>query len=208
MTDALWIGLEDVVKTHRAAPRTYSIPRADQRTALKVGDLVKLVFQADRPSPRGFTAERMWVQVLEVLPHGFVGALDNQPSFLRNLRPGDRIEFGPQHVAALSGSPTGLELPYGQFALVSREVVHGGWPTDAHREPPADPKASGWVVRGPAGDAPGFVQMLVDDLLRDFRVLDSILDEPVGSHWVWDDESLEYVAQPNRDQVTPASGAE
>ena len=196
VSDALWVGLENVVETHRAAPRTFSIPRADQRSALRVGDLVKLVFRADPPSPDGLTAERMWVEVREVLPHGFVGALDNQPSFIRNLKPGDRIAFGPEHVAALHGSPTGLELPYGQFARVSLEVAQGGWPVDAHREPPEGARASGWVVRGSAGDAPGFVQMLIDDLLQHFRVLDSVLDEPVGSRWVWDEALLEYVAPP------------
>jgi hypothetical protein len=49
------------------------------------------------------------------------------------------------------------------------------------------------VIKGAAGDQPGFVQMLVDHLLDDYGILDSILDEPVGSRWLWDEQGLEYV---------------
>jgi hypothetical protein len=61
-----WIGLQNVETSHRRDPITFSIPRSDQREALKAGDLVKLIFQADPPSPAGLTAERMWVEVREV----------------------------------------------------------------------------------------------------------------------------------------------
>lgn len=62
MTAPKWIGLQDVVAAYRAAPRTYSIPRADQRSRLRVGDVVKLDFEADRPALDGSTAERMSVE--------------------------------------------------------------------------------------------------------------------------------------------------
>lgn len=135
MTGPQWVGLQNVEASHREAPRTFSIPRSDQRSRLNVGDLVKLVFEADRPSAKGFTAERMWVEVREIRPSGFVGALDSQPSFISNLQPGDQVEFGPEHVAALRSSASGLELPFGQFALVSRDVAEGeSWPAEAYRQ--------------------------------------------------------------------------
>jgi hypothetical protein len=63
MTKSRWVGLLNVEHSHRNAPRTFSIPRSDQRTQLKPGDLVKLVFEADPPSSTGLNAERMWVTV-------------------------------------------------------------------------------------------------------------------------------------------------
>ncbi|MFL5540894.1 MAG: hypothetical protein ACJ8J0_18020, partial [Longimicrobiaceae bacterium] len=176
------------------APRTFSIPRSDQRTSLRPGDVVKLVFEADQPSERGFTAERMWVEVREVRPDGYVGVLNNRPSFLADLQPGARVAFGPQHVAALEVSPSGLDLPFGFFARVSPELARGeGWPMAAVRHPSGDPSSSGWEIG--AGDDPGGerVPMMVDDLLQQYRVLDSILDEPAGTSWRWDDGAMEYV---------------
>jgi len=188
-----WTGLKDVEAVHREAPRTFSIPRSDQRGSLRPGDVVKLVFEADRPSERGFTAERMWVEVREAGPDGYVGELNNRPSFLAGLQPGARVAFGPQHVAALEVSPSG-DLPYALHARVSPELARGeGWPMTAVRHPSGDPESSGWEVA--ARDDPGGerVPMLVDDLLRQYRVLDSILDEPIGTSWRWDDEAMEYV---------------
>jgi len=198
MTAPKWVGLQDVEASHREAPRTFSIPRSDQRSGLKPGDVVKLIFEADRPSERGFTAERMWVQVLEAGSSGYVGALDNQPSFLSNLQPGDRVPFGPQHVAALQSSPSGLELPLQQFAMVSRGIAEAGaWPVEAQRHPADTAESSGWVVRCTGPEASDVIRILVGDLIKQFRVLDSVLDEPVGTTWVWDADRAEYVLQPD-----------
>jgi hypothetical protein len=198
MAPPLWVGLQDVEASHREAPRTFSIPRSDQRSGLKPGDVVKLIFKADRPSERGFTAERMWVQVLEAGSSGYVGALDNQPSFLSNLEPGDRVPFGPQHVAALQSSTSGLDLPLQQFALVSRSIAEAGaWPVEAQRHPADTPESSGWVVRCEGPEASDVIRILVGDLIRQFRVLDSVLDEPVGTKWVWNTDRVEYVLQPD-----------
>ena len=193
MTQPRWTGLQDVEAVHREAPRTFSIPRSDQRNGLRPGDRVKLVFEADRPSPRGFTAERMWVAVREARPGGYVGELTNTPSFLAGLQPGTVVEFGPRHVAALHDSPSGLALPFGLYARVSPEIAQGReWPVAAFRGPP-EPDSSGWVVL--ASEEPGgeLVPMLVDELIDSYRVLDSILDEPVGTAWTWSPDALEYV---------------
>lgn len=197
MTQSRWVGLQNVEESHRADPISFSIPRSDQRTSLQVGHLVKLIFTADPPSARGLTAERMWVAVQEVRDGRFVGALDNQPSFITNLQPGDAVHFGPEHVAALYTSPSGLKVPYRQFALVSRDLFDDGqFPVEAHRVPPATDDSSGWVVLTRPGDRDPSVRILVQELVARFRILDSILDEPVGTRWGWDSDRLEYVARP------------
>jgi Uncharacterized protein conserved in bacteria (DUF2314) len=192
-----WIGLQDVEAAHRRDPITFSIPRSDQREALKVGDLVKLIFEADPPSPAGLTAERMWVEVREVHGQAFVGSLDNQPSFISDLQPGAVVRFGPEHVATLHTSPTGLRVPYGQSASVSRDVAENGdFPVNARRLEPTAASSSGWILSGRHGEGRGLVSALVDDLIARFRILDSVLDEPVGTSWRWSSERLEYLRGP------------
>jgi uncharacterized protein YegJ (DUF2314 family) len=47
--------------------------------------------------------DRMWVIVKARTPDGYVGVLDNDPGHAENLnlREGDLIVFGPEHVAAI-----------------------------------------------------------------------------------------------------------
>ena len=188
-----WSGLQDVEATRRDAPRSYSIPRSDQRALLCPGDVVKLVFEADQPSPEGWTAERMWVIVREQVGSGFVGELNNIPSFISDLTCGDLIQFQPKHVCALERSPSGLALPWGLFAKVSPGIAAGtAWPAVATRFNPDATSSSGWIIAEGA-DADTSASVLVDDLIASYRVLDSILDEPVGTSWRWDADSLEYI---------------
>jgi hypothetical protein len=197
MTESRWVRLQNVELSHRRSPISFSIPRSEQRKNLNLGDLVKLVFEADHPSPTGLTAERMWVEVRAIQGSTFVGALDNTPSFLSNLQPGDLITFGPEHVAALQFSPSGLDLPHGLTAVASADLFAGrAFPTAAYREPPSDTNSSGWVILSDAGAGVGLVPRQVNDLIASFRILDSILDEPVGTRWRWDSESLEYIGGP------------
>jgi hypothetical protein len=188
-----WIGLGDAEQAHRDAPASYSIPRFEQRNSLRVGDLVKLVFLGDRPSDQGHTGERMWVQVVEIVPNGYVGALDNQPRFLVDLKPGARISFGAHHVIALHEARSGLRVPYGLSASVTSDILRGAWPAEAERIAPDQPDSSGWIISSGTAPSSERVLVLVDDLLERFRVLDSILDEPVGTRWVWDADRLEYI---------------
>ena len=54
-----WVSLQNVEESHRANPVAFSIPRSDQRASLQVGNLVKLIFIADPPSPKELTAEQI-----------------------------------------------------------------------------------------------------------------------------------------------------
>lgn len=91
--------LLDAEVEHRAAPRTFSIPRRAVRDALVPGDLVKLLFVVD-PPVRSVEVERMWVEVVEAKDGGYVGRLDNDPGYVRDLKADDLLSFRPEHVAA------------------------------------------------------------------------------------------------------------
>lgn len=92
---------------HTAHPETFEIPAKVDRETLVPGTAAKLLFHIDtreagRIIDRG--VDRMWVIVSAVTPEGrYVGVLDNDPgqSDGLNLREGDVIVFGPEHVAAI-----------------------------------------------------------------------------------------------------------
>jgi hypothetical protein len=86
------VWLFDVVERHKAYPRTFLIPSPVERESLRPGDMAKLLFA-------GF--ERMWVEVKICKDGRYVGILANRPvmAWLSKVEQGDRIEFGPEHVA-------------------------------------------------------------------------------------------------------------
>jgi len=190
-------GLEDAERKHRADPHSFSIPRAELRRTLAPGTLVKLLFAfADRG---GTGVERMWVEVVHVDGDRYVGRLDNEPSAIGDLRLGDRIEFGAEHVAALWREATAAVRP-DQFAIVSSRIWReGAEPTQAARRPPGEDLFSGWVVLGAADgeslpeDLSGFEPVSHHELVARYRSFDTIEDEPVGTGWRWDDRVLEWV---------------
>jgi hypothetical protein len=191
--------LLDVEEEHRKNPRTYSIPRKEQRHHLQVGQLVKLVFLKDSSETNDKRAERMWVIVKKILEDGYCGTLDNDPYFLAGLKRGDLIDFGPEHVAAIDLSQEGLEIPYDKFAVINKEVWNGDrWPNRLEHHPPPDDQFSGWWIYSGSEkeedkeDWRLFIPESIVKIIEKYRILDTVLDEPVGTQWIWDDENLEY----------------
>jgi hypothetical protein len=197
--------LLDAEVQHRAAPRTFSIPRRVVRESLRPGDLVKLCFVVDPPVGT-VEVERMWVEVVEVADGRYTGRLDNDPSYLKTTKADDRLRFGPEHVIARytrEGDP--LFSDPDAFVVVSGRVwSEDRWPRRLERHEVPDPQFSGWFVL--AGDEPddykanlaNFVPVAEAALFDRFRVLDSGLEGPVGTTMEWDDASLEFVEQPAR----------
>jgi hypothetical protein len=189
LSDESCYTLLNAEKERRQNPRSFSIPRSEQRKNLPVGQIVKLIFD---PCSGGFS-ERMWVVVTGKTQSGYVGKLDDTPAFIRGLNAGDTVLFGPEHVVAFTPSGEQLELPFGQTASASRDILQSGaWPVFAVRVHPAKPGDSGWQVfssKSPQGE---LVDVSVDELIAKFQVLDSILDEPEGTSWFWSEENLEF----------------
>jgi hypothetical protein len=93
-----------------AHPRTFPIPTREQREKLAPGDGVKLLFDIEnRENGRviGRGMEKMWVIVKARSEGEYSGVLDNDPVTAKNpqLRKGDVITFGPEHVSAFSTPP-------------------------------------------------------------------------------------------------------
>jgi hypothetical protein len=95
--------LDSAEELHAQHPDTFSIPSREERTTLRVGARVQLVFLL-RGTPRGqpvIQGERMWVTIQKVQGGRYVGTLTSDPATSRVLQPGDQIEFGPEHVACV-----------------------------------------------------------------------------------------------------------
>jgi hypothetical protein len=68
--------------------RTFRIPPREERESLKVGDRAMLIFD---------NKERMRVAVTTVKDGSYVGLLASHPVSV-DLKHGDRVVFGPEHV--------------------------------------------------------------------------------------------------------------
>lgn len=101
--------LESAVSRSEANPNTFLIPSQHERTTLKAGQGVKLIFwiQGDEEFP---VCERMWVLIEQCLADGnYVGLLESDPQTESDLRTGQRLVFGPEHVAEIFNGLTGYE---------------------------------------------------------------------------------------------------
>lgn len=185
--------LGDAEARHREYPRTFSIPRGDKRRSAPVGTDAKLIFELLQ-SVDGVGAEKMWCRIEERTPHGYVGTLNNQPRYIRDLAPGDRIEFEPRHIAGLESGEEG-RLP--SIVGIGLDVLrNGAWPTWVVRVPPTEEDDSGWRVfsAGEAAATPPRVRAVyTETLFRSWAVLDSVVEADALGRWRWDEATLEYV---------------
>ncbi len=84
-----------------------AIPDEARRTSLKVGELAALVLTRESAFADAYGKhERLWLEVIEVTAEGtYVGALENQPTFIRGLDAGTELAFGPEHVFGAQAAP-------------------------------------------------------------------------------------------------------
>ena len=184
--------LADAEKLRDADPRTFSIPRGEQRRALKVGDTAKIMLElAVCEGP--FSSERLWVQIVEVVGGRYRARIDNSPVLLPDLDDAV-LDIGPEHVISVM-LPDEYVLPNGKSCRVSAAIVdRDAWPQRLRRVAPEAAHDSGWRIwaEGETADA---ADRLVgcDEAMSHFMVLDSVLDEPALAAWRWNPADNEYV---------------
>jgi hypothetical protein len=93
--------LESAEDRHARYPAQFEIPSREERTELREGARVKLLFLIRDETDGTEGCERMWVTIDRVSGATYDGILESQPATTRALNPGDRISFGPEHVAAI-----------------------------------------------------------------------------------------------------------
>lgn len=200
--------LDNVEDRAREAPRTFFIPPEQRRHNLQEGDTVKLVFMLNHPSGDQPEAERMWVDVISADGTSYTGSLLNTPHTIRDLKPGDKVAFGPEHVAAVAVNEAEIGYAVQQRALVSRRLAAKDVrPGLLSRDEPVEERDSGWTLM--LGDEPqsfyeeaenfgmtdlGFLTDKFPELERVFR------EGSPGDQWRWDEQAGEY-RRTNTDQT-------
>lgn len=147
-------GLLDAESQNAAFPDTFPIPSAEERAALRTGDMVKLVFVLDPPPEEGPNAERMWVEVRSAQPDGsYDGWLTNTPVVITSLTASSLVAFDPCHVAGIALRRDEVTFDVSLKAVVSNRVLDiTGPPGWAGFDEPLDGSDSGWSVT--AGNEP------------------------------------------------------
>lgn len=192
--------LADGEVRNAAAPRNFFIPPRSERTALRPGDFAKLLFELVDPQLGDPGAERMWVEVLDVVDGQYVGALTNLPRAITTISVGDRVEFGAEQVI---GTIEDWPLLEKKMFVSRRSHDHDVRPAYLYREDPDNERDSGW--RAMVGDE-------TDDEINDasnvlLQDLGYLLDrwpelrpvfktDPRNGEWVWDPETSTYVEAP------------
>ncbi len=121
--DSSW-SLISAEERHRSYPNTFEIPESEIRNGLLPGMAAKLLF--DIATEEGGTLvdrgiDRMWVIVLpksEATANRYHGVLDSDPGIAENLnlRKGDIICFGSEHVCSVDQPPRDFLLEeYGHY---------------------------------------------------------------------------------------------
>lgn len=200
--------LDNVEDRAAESPRTFFIPPEQRRHNLQEGDTVKLVFMLNHPSGDEPEAERMWVDVVRADGTSYTGSLLNTPDAIRELKPGDEVTFGPEHVAAVGVNEAEIGYAVQERALVSRRLAAKDVrPGLLWRDEPVQQGDSGWTLMlgdEPASfteDANNFGTTELGYLTDKFPELEEVFREGgPGDQWRWDEQAGEY--RPTRTDQT------
>ncbi len=89
------IALGDGEERNRRYPDTFQIPPLKERESIPVGGYAKvLLLKEPQTDDRG---ERLWVEILEKLDYGYLGAIANDPVVF-DLKDRELIVLMPKHV--------------------------------------------------------------------------------------------------------------
>lgn len=93
--------LENTVEMNKRFPETFFIPSQDDINESEAGDVVKLIFVLKAPKKVGCCSEKMWVRILNIHNGIFIGALDNEPCYLKSIKHGDIVAFRAENIACI-----------------------------------------------------------------------------------------------------------
>jgi hypothetical protein len=183
--------LTDAEALHAEHPRSFFIPPADRRHALRPGELVKLGFaygpHADREGDGH--VEKMWVEVLDQDAAGAaLGRLRNRPHRLAALEIGDVVAFGAHQVLSIDFSDEELGYAQDEWPIVDRAVLeHDRAPDVVVRyKSPRDGESETWWMlvhqsgMGPSQESAGLLTDRFPGLAEPLRAGTGVWDLAEG----------------------------
>jgi len=155
MTSLSW-HLDDAQELSSLYPYTFHKPSQKVVSLLKPGNQAKLIFRFESSDPEAPQAERMWVEITEVLGDHFVGYLDNDPVHINDLKYKDEILFNEKHIIAtdLDDPVPSITDKYIKRCFVTNNVLYDGDSVGyLYRKKPDQEDDSGWrFTRGDETD--------------------------------------------------------
>ena len=145
--------LENAQKIADEFPYTFHKPSNEVVSQLKSGNQAKLIFEFESDDPESPRAERMWVEITDVVDGKFSGYLDNDPAYIKDLKYKDPIEFSECHIidTDLDDPVPSITEKYIMRCFVTHNILYEGQPVGyLYREEPDYDDDSGW--RFTAGD--------------------------------------------------------
>ena len=195
--------LADAAELAARHPYTFYKSPPEAIAQVRPGEVVKLIFAFHSDDPHAPGAERMWVLVDTVEPHGrFTGKLDNMPGYIQDLQAKDPVAFEARHIINTQhDDDDNLVNRYAGLCFVTKRVLEDGAPVGyLYREEPDNDDDSGW--RFTANDesdaymhdsANVALVSLGAVLSVDDRFI-KLLDAPAGAAFAFDRNTQAFVA--------------
>lgn len=195
--------LADAAELAARHPYTFYKSPPEAIAQVRPGEVVKLIFAFHSDDPHAPGAERMWVLVDTLEPHGrFTGKLDNMPGYIQDLQAKDPVAFEARHIINTQhDDDDNLVNRYAGLCFVTKRVLEDGAPVGyLYREEPDNDDDSGW--RFTANDesddymhdsANVALVSLGAVLSVDDRFI-KLLDAPAGAAFAFDRNTQAFVA--------------
>lgn len=177
-------------------PYTFYKPSPEAIARLRVGDLVKLMFEFDSDDPQAPGAERMWVLITDIHDdQRFSGSLENIPLYIKDLRAHDPVRFEARHIMGVQipDPVPSLADKYLPRCFVTGKVLRDGEPAGLlYRETPEYDDDSGWRIlagnEDPAylDDPDNAAYVSLGAVLTEDDSFIGLLDREVGARFVRD----------------------
>lgn len=195
MKEKSW-GLVDAQKLAEEFPYTFYKPSRQLVSQLKPGNQVKLIFEFRSDDAKAPSAERMWVDIVEVSDEGFYGLLDNEPAYIEDLKYKDSIHFYDIHIidSDLDDPVPSLTEKYVKRCFVTNNILyHGEKVGYLYREDPDTDDDSGWRINTGTeteeymDNADNISYVSLGAVLREDDSIIHLLERDSGSAFVRDD---------------------
>lgn len=189
---AAFLKLCNAEEDRRKDPRSFSIPRREQRQNCQPGCRVRLQYRGYYEQFRCELAAHAWVEIVLAQGGQYRGVIDETDALLSAYE-GLKVEFGPEHICAIV-LPEEFVLPYDDEVRVSKRVFEEDqWPALLVKQNPETEDDTGWRIVAKFEDpSAACVVVTGGRLIQKFQVLDSVLDEEALARWNWNEQELEY----------------
>lgn len=194
--------LENADETAAAHKYTFFKSPRETIALVKPGEVVKLIFVFESEDPEAPRAERMWVLVDSIDPNGkFVGRLNNQPSWISDLKLDDQVTFDASNIINTEhDDDDNLVERYIKRCFVTNRILKDGARVGyLYREVPDNERDSGWRFTANdesdeyMEDSSNSAFVSIGAVLSKDDSFIHLLDSPEGSSFAFDVRTQTFV---------------